>query len=73
MKEMIQKGIVRAYLGYKRVLSNMKGSPTMEYIIIIAAGFAFAMLLYNVFTDKKEGVSEKISEFINKKINEATK
>lgn len=73
MKEMIQKGIVRAYLGYKRVLSNMKGSPTMEYIIIIAAGFAFAMLLYNVFTDEKEGIGKAIKDFIKKKIKDATK
>ena len=32
MKEKIQKGMVRAYLAYKRAISNIKGSPTMEYI-----------------------------------------
>ena len=71
MKERIQRGIVRAYLGYKRVLSNMKGSPTMEYIIVIAVGAAFAALLYNVFKGESgESIMTTIKNFVQDKLNE---
>ncbi len=73
MMKRIQKGLVRAYLGYKRVLSDIKGSPTMEYIVIIAVGALFAGILYNVFSgDSGKGIMEKIKQYVESKIGEAT-
>lgn len=70
MKEKVQKGLVRVYLGYKRALTNIKGSPTMEYIIIIAVGALFAGLLYNVFKGESgENIMQKIESFITNEID----
>lgn len=69
MKEKVQKGLVRAYLGYKKALSDIKGSPTMEYVIIIAVGAAFATLLYNIFS----GDDNKIANTIRKGIEDLVK
>lgn len=33
---------------------SKKGSPTMEYVVIIAVGAVFALILFNLF-DKDEG------------------
>ena len=69
MKEKVQKGLVRAYLAYKKALSNIKGSPTMEYVIIIAVGAAFATLLYNIFSGENNAIAKTIREGINKLIS----
>lgn len=70
MKERVQKGLVRSYLAYKRVLSDIKGSPTMEYIVIIAVGALFAGILYNVFSgDNAEGIMKKIKKFVEEQID----
>ena len=70
MKDKLQRGMVRAYLAYKRAISNMKGSPTMEYIVVIGVGALFATILYNIF-DKDSGgqimkaLKGKVTEYID--------
>lgn len=73
MKEKVQKGLVRAYLGYKKALSDIKGSPTMEYVIIIAVGAAFATLLYNIFSGDDNKIAKTIREGIEKLISDKVK
>ena len=65
MKEKFQRGMVRAYLAYKRAISNMKGSPTMEYIVVIGVGALFATILYKLF---KHDDSGKIMEALRKQV-----
>lgn len=76
MKEKVQKGLVRAYLGYKKALSDIKGSPTMEYVIIIAVGAAFATLLYNIFSGEDNSIAktirEGIEDLVEEKVTETT-
>ena len=76
MKEKVQKGLVRAYLAYKKALSNIKGSPTMEYVIIIAVGAAFATLLYNIFSGEDNSIAktirEGIEDLVEEKVTETT-
>jgi len=71
MKEKVQRGMVRAYLAYKRAISNMKGSPTMEYIVVIGVGALFASILYAIFESASKGdggikklLSDKVTEYI---------
>ncbi len=73
MKEKVQKGLVRAYLGYKKALSDIKGSPTMEYVIIIAVGAAFATLLYNIFSGEDNSIAKTIREGIEDLVEEKVK
>lgn len=68
VKEKIRNGSVRVYLAYKRALSNIKGSPTMEYIIVIAVGAAFATLLYNVFSGEDNSIFKTIKDKVEKTI-----
>jgi len=68
----VQRGIVRAYLAYKRALSNAKGSPTMEYVVIIGVGALFATILYNIFSSDegggiKEALQTRVMEYIEGK------
>lgn len=73
MKERLEY-FFRSWFGYKRALSNKKGSPTMEYIIIIAVGVLFAGILYNVFSGENgDKIQGKISNFVTKKIDNAMK
>jgi len=76
VKEKVQKGLVRAYLGYKKALSDIKGSPTMEYVIIIAVGAAFATLLYNIFSGEDNSIAktirEGIEDLVEEKVTETT-
>jgi len=73
VKEKVQKGLVRAYLGYKKALSDIKGSPTMEYVIIIAVGAAFATLLYNIFSGEDNSIAKTIREGIEDLVEEKVK
>jgi len=74
MKGKIQKGMVRAYLAYKKALSSIKGSPTMEYVILIAVGATFATLLYNIFSGDDNPIAKDIRkairEFVNNKLQD---
>jgi hypothetical protein len=74
VKGKVQKGLVRVYLAYKQALSNIKGSPTMEYVIIIAVGAAFATMLYNIFSgdDNKiaNAIRKGIEDLVNNKLND---
>lgn len=65
MKEKVQRGMVRAYLAYKQAISNMKGSPTMEYIVVIGVGALFATILYNLFKQDDGG---KIMNALRKEV-----
>jgi hypothetical protein len=47
---------------------SKKGSPTMEYVIIIAVGAVFAMILYNVFAKDEGG---KIKNTLTDKVQKA--
>ncbi|MRG26985.1 hypothetical protein [Laceyella tengchongensis] len=48
---------------------SKKGSPTMEYVIIIAVGAVFAMILYNVFAKDEGGTIKKaLGEKVEKAI-----
>lgn len=73
MKEKVQKGLVRAYLAYKKALSNIKGSPTMEYVIIIAVGAAFATLLYNIFSGEDNEIAKTIKDGIKGLVEDKVK
>lgn len=57
---------VKDYLPFVKKLSK-KGSPTLEYVILIAAGAAFAGLLLFAF---KGGEDNKISKTLQKKVND---
>jgi len=72
MREKMQRGMVRAYLAYKRAISNIKGSPTMEYVVIIGVGALFASILYAIFEAASEGdgeikntLMEKVKNYID--------
>lgn len=69
MREKMQRGMVRAYLAYKRAISNIKGSPTMEYVVIIGVGALFASILYAIFEAASEGDGE-IKQTLIDKVNE---
>ncbi|MBD1372428.1 hypothetical protein IC620_08660 [Hazenella sp. IB182357] len=46
---------------FRKVGTSKKGSPTMEYIVIIGVGALFAMILYNVFaTDENGGIAKEL-------------
>lgn len=56
---------VKDYLPFVKKLSK-KGSPTLEYVILIAAGAAFAGLLLFAF---KGGEENKITKTLKEKVN----
>lgn len=60
--------MIREYLpSFKRTMADKKGSPTLEYIIIIAAGAALAMLLVTLIngnSDIKDELEDKVLEQI---------
>lgn len=71
MKERLEY-FFRSWFGYKRALSNKKGSPTMEYIVIIAVGALFAGILYNVFSgENASSIQSKIKTFVEKQVDGA--
>ena len=70
MKEKMQRGMVRAYLAYKRAISNIKGSPTMEYVVIIGVGALFATILYQLFKTDKSSISEVLKKEVMKYITD---
>lgn len=45
-----------------------KGSPTMEYVIIIAVGAAFAGLLLTIFQDDGEGIKSILKTKVEEQI-----
>lgn len=53
------------------LLSSRKGSPTMEYVVIIAVGALFASLLMLVFEDQSISglLKEKVEQAINQESN----
>jgi hypothetical protein len=61
---------VKEYLPrIKKSAASEKGSPTMEYVVIIAVGALFAAILYNIFKDDEGGaikgaLTEKVKEMI---------
>lgn len=51
--------MIREYLpSFKRTMTDKKGSPTLEYIIIIAAGATLAMLLVGLLDNNTEITNE---------------
>lgn len=54
----------------KNIFKSKKGSPTLEYVLIIAAGAAFAALLLGVFSKEDGGVGEKIQGELQKRVIE---
>lgn len=64
------KLVTKAYLkaldlkGLINPFKSQKGSPTMEYIIVIAVGVTFALVLYGVFSDGE--FSKTLEGFVNK-------
>jgi hypothetical protein len=70
MKEKVQRGMVRAYLAYKQAISNMKGSPTMEYIVVIGVGALFATILYNLFKQDDGSIMGALREQVMKYIED---
>ncbi|MCS1352433.1 hypothetical protein [Mechercharimyces sp. CAU 1602] len=61
----IQLGLamVREYLPtLRKTASSKKGSPTLEYVVIIAVGATFAGILLNVFkTDEGNSIANELT------------
>ncbi|MGA8942363.1 MAG: hypothetical protein WB502_06530 [Thermoactinomyces sp.] len=53
----------------RNIFKSKKGSPTLEYVLIIAAGAAFAALLIGVFSKDSES-GKTIKDEITKKVTE---
>lgn len=68
MKEKMNKGLIRTYLAYKNVFTNRKGSPTVEYVIVIGAAALMAGLLMTALNE-----SSGLSQVIKQKIEQAIK
>lgn len=51
----------------KNIFKSKKGSPTLEYVLIIAAGAAFAALLIGVFS-KDDGAGKSIQKTLTDKV-----
>ncbi|TCW36618.1 hypothetical protein EDC32_10468 [Laceyella sacchari] len=47
---------------------SKKGSPTMEYVIIIAVGAAFAGLLLTIFADEEGGITKTLKTKVEEQI-----
>lgn len=54
----------------KNIFKSKKGSPTLEYVLIIAAGAAFAALLIGVFSKDEGGLGGEIMEEMKNKVIE---
>ncbi|QKG83161.1 hypothetical protein GXN76_00910 [Kroppenstedtia pulmonis] len=60
---------VKEYLpSFKKPFASRKGSPTMEYVVILAAGAILATIVVNFFQKDGEG---SIANTIKTKITEA--
>ncbi|SFJ36551.1 hypothetical protein [Thermoflavimicrobium dichotomicum] len=60
----------KVFAGFKRILCRKKGSPTLEYVVIIAVGAAFASLLLWAFSGGERNaittiLREKVLEVIS--------
>lgn len=54
MKWKLRWASVKEYLPTMKPLKSRKGSPTLEYVVIIAVGAAFAALLLQAFDGEGE-------------------
>lgn len=65
---------VKEYLpSFKKPFASRKGSPTLEYVTILAAGAILAMIVVNVFqADGKGSVTETITKEIKKAVKGET-
>lgn len=62
---------VKEYLpSFKKPFASRKGSPTMEYVTILAAGALLAMIVVNFFKESGEG---SIANTIKTKISDTIK
>ncbi len=72
--------MVKGYLAYKdaaekfkSILSNKKGSSTVEYVIIIGVGAAVAGLLATALSEGNDGIvntlRQKVKEVIEKALS----
>lgn len=61
---------IKEYLpSFKKPFASRKGSPTMEYVTILAAGALLALIVVNFFKeDGKDSIAETIKTKISKTI-----
>ncbi|SDD08831.1 hypothetical protein SAMN04488112_13213 [Melghirimyces thermohalophilus] len=63
MKWKLRWTSVKEYLPTMKPLKSRKGSPTLEYVVIIAVGAAFAALLLQAFKgDGKDSVGGMLKQ-----------
>ena len=58
----------------KSVLKSKKGSPTMEYVVVLAIGAVFAGLLLFVFKDDgtSKTIKDKFADYVTKLVGGVT-
>lgn len=65
-------GAIREYLPtFKKPLSSKKGSPTLEYVVIIAVGAAFAGLLLSVFGGDDNPIGKALKSKVEKTVKDS--
>lgn len=67
MTNMLKNGMIRTYVAYKTALTNRKGSPTVEYVIVVMAAALIGGLLIAAAKDNSIGtaIKTKIQNAIN--------
>ncbi|WP_124726344.1 hypothetical protein [Staphylospora marina] len=68
-KQNILAGWYRVKEFLPRFGKSEKGSPTMEYVIIIAVGAVFATILYNIFKNDKSGIKTELTNKVKESIS----
>jgi hypothetical protein len=67
------KIVYKLWNAYSSVLTNRKGSPTVEYVILIGVGAAVAGLLAVALSgDNNEGIIDTIADRIKRIIESST-
>lgn len=65
-------GAIREYLPtFKKPLSSKKGSPTLEYVVIIAVGAAFAGLLLSAFGGKDNPIKKALKDKVETTVKDS--